>query len=187
MKHKHRSSGFSFVEVVAALVILSMSLVVLMESQTRSMDLVARSRAVDDAVTLASARMAEISQLATEKGVSALKPEESGDFDHEKYPGFQWRYRVVSVPAPDFAKLFATATGPGEDGEESPQNTNAALFAGPLQAVAKIWGDAIKEIHLEITWKDGNRDRSYELVTHVLSPDAVNQMQGLMSAIGGSR
>jgi prepilin-type N-terminal cleavage/methylation domain-containing protein len=176
-----RSDGFSFVEVMVSMVILSISLVILMESQSRSMDLISRAKAMDAAVTLASAKMTELSMLGTTRGPSYLKPEEGGDFDQEKHPGYRWKSRVVDVPAPDFAAMFKMAMG----GDENDQNSNAALFAGPLQMIGKIWGQALKELHVEVLWKDGAREKSYELVTHLLDPNAIGQLTGAVGALTG--
>ena len=52
--------GFSFVEVIAALVILSISLTVLLNSQGNAVHIMSRSRKVDTAVTLGGSKMAEL-------------------------------------------------------------------------------------------------------------------------------
>ena len=103
--------GFSFVEVIAALVILSISLVVLLDSQGRSMDLVSKARSLESGVTLAAAKMTELVQEAERKGVETLRDEEKGDFDQERYPSYRWRYWVAPVPQPDFKLLLSAATG----------------------------------------------------------------------------
>ena len=178
---KCRAKGFSFVEVMVAMVILSISLVVLMESQTRAMDLVNRARTLDAAVTLAGVKMTELTQIAAAKGITELKQEEAGEFDQEKHPGYRWRYRMVDVPAPDFAALFKLSSG--ENDEQS--SGNAALFAGPLQMIGKVWGQALKELHVEVLWTDGAREKSFELVTHLISPDAVGQINAAIGALTG--
>ncbi len=177
---KSDPKGFSFVEVMAAMVILSISLVVLMESQSLSMDLVGRARTLDTAVTLADSKMTELSQLAAYKGVDILKPEETGQFDQEKHPGYRWKYTVVDVPAPDFAALLKVAFGGGDE-----KDSNAQLFAGPLQMIGKVWGQALKELHVEVLWNDGAREKSYELVTHLISSNAVTQINAAVGAMTG--
>src|SRR5262249_33299083 len=83
MKAKSRncSRGFSFIEVMAAMVILSISLIVLMGTQSRSMALVERAQTLDYATTLANAKIVELTQEANTKGILSLKEEDSGDFD----------------------------------------------------------------------------------------------------------
>jgi prepilin-type N-terminal cleavage/methylation domain-containing protein len=177
-----RSDGFSFVEVMVALVILSISLIVLSESQTRSLALVSKARAIDSAVTLAGAKMAEVTETVREKGVSALKDEETGEFDQEKHPGYRWRTRVEKIPSPDFARLVGAAGG----GEDAGNTGNAALFAGPLRQIERIWGQALRQLTVEVLWTEGTREKSYELVTHLIAPDAIGQLQGFVGGLGGA-
>ncbi len=180
-------SGFSFIEVIAALVILSISLVVLLDSQGRSMDLVGKARSLETAVGLASTKITELSQEAENRGVESLREDERGDFDQEKYPTYRWHYWIRPVPEPDFKSLFSTATGiAGEENET--ENTNAELFAGPLQKVQEAWGDSIKELHVEVSWGNEQKPKTYELVTHLLVPSAMNQISQLVnsfSSLGG--
>ncbi|MFH1018154.1 MAG: type II secretion system protein [Pseudomonadota bacterium] len=178
---KSEARGFSFVEVMVAMVILSISLVVLMESQSRSMDLVSRARTMDAAITLAESKMTELSQLAAFKGIDTLKPEEKGEFDQERHPGYRWKYTVLPVPAPDFGALFKLAFG----GAEDEKNSNAQLFAGPLQMIGKVWGEALKELHVEVLWSDGAREKSYELVTHLIAQDTMTQLNVAIGALTG--
>jgi general secretion pathway protein I len=182
MKFKLKS-GFSFVEVMVALVILSISLVILFESQTRSMDLVSRANSIDVAVALAGAKMTELSSLAEQKGASVLKSDESGDFDQEKYPGYHWKYTLSSIPAPDFMALLGHAQTTGGE-ENNAAESSASMIAGPLQQISKMWAEGVKELHLEVTWKDGAREKSYDLVTHLIASDAMNQIQGFVNSIG---
>lgn len=180
-----RAGGFSLVEVLAAMMILSISLIVLTESQGRSMDLVFRSQRLDTATALASFKMEEIVQEAKTKGIDSIKDEGKGDFDQEKHPGFSWRYIVKPVPAPNFAALMGAASGDEEQGA-----SNAGLLAGPLQTIGKMWGQSLRELHVEVVWQDGKREQSYELVTHVIAADVMSQISGLVSsfqALGGAK
>jgi general secretion pathway protein I len=183
------NTGFSFVEVMVAMVILSISLVILMESQTRSMNLISKVRSIDSAVTLASEKMTELTQMAQEKGITSLKDSATGDFNQDKYPGYKWKYRVLKIPTPNFQAMMGMVTGEGEDKDKEEKKndgaTNAALFAGPLQQIGKIWGEALKELHLEVTWNEGSTEKSYELVTHLISPDGINQAQAMIGSLGG--
>jgi type II secretory pathway pseudopilin PulG len=179
------SSGFSFVEVMAAVVILSISLIVLMDNQAKSMDMLGRARSADFATTLAIGRMTELVQLAKEKGLDALRDEESGEFDQEKFPTYRWRYWRAEVPPPDFEALILGATA--ATGQEDPNNSNAALLGGPLQAITRVWGKALQEVHVEVTWGEGRSQKSYELATQLIAPNAVAQVQMAIAAMTGGR
>ena len=153
-----------------------------MQSQASSMSLVERARSRDQATTLAISKMTELLQEAKTKGLGTLKDKEEGEFDQTKYPNYRWKYWKTLVPAPDFAGMISAIAG--KDGKEN-ESQDAGLFAGPLKAITKIWGEALREIHIEVTWGEGRTQRSYELVTHLIAQDAMSQLQGIVSALGG--
>jgi len=179
----NRDLGFSFIEVMVAMVILSISLVILLDSQGNSMALVGRAHSLNYATTLASGKISELVQLAEKEGIQSLQDEKAGEFDQEKYPGYHWRYRVMEIVPPDFAALMKSFSGSEEEKEDSA--SNAELLAGPLKQIQDIWGKAIRELRLEIFWTEGLRERNYELVTHLIAPEAIGQVQGMVGALGG--
>src|SRR5262249_28288927 len=146
-----------------------------------------RAKSLDYATTLASSKMADLVQEANTKGVTALKDADAGEFDQEAHPGYRWAYRILPVPPPDFAALMGVSGEKDEGlGPQKEDNSNAALLAGPLQAIGKIWGQSLRELHVEVKWGEGKREKSYELVTHLISPDAVAQIQGLVGGVNAA-
>ncbi|HLG20185.1 MAG TPA: hypothetical protein VI895_10285 [Bdellovibrionota bacterium] len=173
---------------MAAMVILSMSLIVLMDSQGQSMNLVGRAQDLEQASLLAKSKMVELTEEATTKGITSLRETESGEFDQTQHPGYLWRYWIAPIPSPDFAKMMGMATEGVDIGgldEETKNTGNAAVLAGPLQAIGDIWGKALREVHVEVTWGNEKNPRSYDLVTHLIAPEAITQVQALVGMLGG--
>jgi hypothetical protein len=132
--------------------------------------------------------MTELTAAVREKGFVVLRDEETGEFDQEKYPSYRWRYWQVPVPPPDFALLMSTMSGEAAEGEEKEKSSNAGLLAGPLQVIGKVWGNALKELHVEVSWGDSAKPSRYELATQLIAQDAVAQLQmalGSMTSGGG--
>lgn len=171
--------GFSFIEVIAALVILSISLVILLDTQGRSMDLVAKARSLDQAVMLAGSKMAEVLQEAEQKGVTAIRNEDSGEFDREKFDGYRWRYWIVQVPAPDFKTMLGVVEG-AETEDARALASNLGAVEGYLQNIGDAWGKALRELHVEVAWGGEVKPRTYELVTHLLAPDAKQLLENVV-------
>ncbi len=177
--------GFSFMEVMVALAVLSISLIVLLESQAFSMKLVSKTRATDQATTLAMNKMADVTRFIEEKGIKALPKEEMGEFDSELYPGFRWRVYRMGIPAPDFAKMLTMTGGGSEEESEEEDSGNAALFAGPLKIITKIWAESVYELHVQVIWGEGRNERDFELVTHFIERTVGQQLQGTVRGLGG--
>ncbi|MCE5229487.1 type II secretion system minor pseudopilin GspI [bacterium] len=114
-RSNHRRSGFSLIEVLAALVIFSVSIVALVESLGTSSamqnDLIVRQHA------LALAENMLEQTLAAE---NYDDPEQEGQFDGPD-TGFAWKLKVESTDVTDLNKVTVTVTtaGPGRQTEAS--------------------------------------------------------------------
>ena len=130
--------------------------------------------------------MEELKIQIETKGIKSIKSEEKGDFGNEKYPGYRWRYWKASVPAPDFAALAGSIEASDTIDEIGGQDQgNEGLLAGPLSSIAKVWGNALQELHVEVTWGKESNPRSFRLVTHLIMPDATSQLQAALGGFAG--
>ena len=118
--------------------------------------------------------------------LSELKEEEKGEFSEEDNAlGYRWRYWVRPVPRPDFQKMIKSMQGQEED-ESDEDMGNAALFEGPLKIISEMWGQSLRELHVEVAWGSEEKPRTYELVTHIIDPRTIDQVQGMMQGLGVS-
>lgn len=179
------SVGFSFIEIIGAMAILSIALVVLMDNQTRSMDMTQRAFKLDRAVSLAESKMSELMSRIKLRGIIDIKDEETGQFEGEDFADYSWKYWKTSVVPPDFAALAGQMNADAEGGESQ----DGGLLAGPMKNITQAWSQALFEIHVEVSWKRGNQEKALELVTHVIDPNASQNMdqlvQGISSALSG--
>ncbi|MCB1198349.1 MAG: hypothetical protein KDK51_08235 [Deltaproteobacteria bacterium] len=175
------TGGFSLLEVLAALLLLAVSIVALSENQTQSIQLIQATQYRDKALLLAQSKMNETDRKVQEKGLSALKDSESGEFDQEQFPTYTWVITKEKIPVPDFVSLLSMSSG--EQAEEDQFDTSA--LEGPLKAVTEIWGKAIRQVTVEVLWKQRNNEKSYRLVTHYVEKDAFGQVQGLVQGLTG--
>lgn len=90
----YQSSGFTLIEIMVALVILSVSLIVLLGLRNRDLALAAYSRHLTEATLLARQKITEI----TLAGFPDLG-ERLGDFGDE-YPAYHWKQEVKQTPYP---------------------------------------------------------------------------------------
>lgn len=174
--------GFSLLEVLAALLILSVSIIALSANQTQSIRLIQSANKRTTAVALAQSKMAETNQLIMEKGLGEIKENSQGEFDQELYPSYGWTLSKQRIPVPDFTSLMSAASGDVVDEEE-----NQGSFEGPMKAVTDLWGKGIKQVTVEVTWKERENPKSYNLVTHYVENDVMQQVQSMMGALTGGQ
>ncbi len=110
---RRNGRGFTLLEVVIALAILSISLVTLLSAHGRAVTLSADAEALTDAVTLAREEMEKLH-------ISAMPVEEySEKRDRDDYPEYEWKVEVKETPFANVweARLTVFRTG---DKEERP-------------------------------------------------------------------
>ena len=92
---KSLSSGFTLLEVLVALAILTTSLTVLFIAQASSLNHVSKMRDLSIATLLARSKMIDIELLLSREGFTEGEDDESGDFSEEGYEHIDWQYNVA--------------------------------------------------------------------------------------------
>ena len=178
------------IEVMAAMLILALVCVAYSKNQIGAIQLVKATRFRDTGIMLASQKMAETDFKVQDKGVEILKDDDKGEFDQEKFPTYAWHITKKQIPPPDFSSLMTLAAGSGSSDEEGgsdsgSQKPPSGSFDGPMKMITDAWGKSIFEVSLEINWKEGEKPKSYSLITHYISSTAVQQIQGIVGFMSG--
>lgn len=108
-----RGGGFTLLEIVIALAILSISLVTLLSAHGRAVTISANAEALTDAVTLAREEMEKL-HIAT-----TPVEERSEKLKRDDYPDYEWRVDIKETPFTNVweARLVIFKSG---DKEERP-------------------------------------------------------------------
>lgn len=144
--------GFSLIEVMVAIAIMAVAFVAILNFQGQALFMVGRGHRMTQATFLARQKMAELLlQIEKEYKTQRVFPEEkseSGNFDrpHDKYK-WEWKIRKVAIPLP----------APQEGAPEG------AMF----KMVSDQIKNSVREIKLIISWEEGEKERSIDVVTHI--------------------
>lgn len=185
LQTKRLDCAFTMIEVMAAMLILALVCVAYSGNQISAIQLVKATRFREMAIMLASQKMADIDFQVQTKGIEILKDTDQGDFDQEKFPTYRWTTAKIQIPPPDFSALMALGSGGegAEGGEEQPQTSGS--FEGPMKMITDAWGKSVMEVKLDVTWKEGEKEKSYSLMTHYIASNANQQIQGIVGAMTG--
>lgn len=177
--------GFSMIEVLAAMLILAIVCVAYSGNQVGSIQLVKTTRFRETAIMLAAQKMADIDFQVQTKGIEIIKDADKGEFDQEKFPTYEWTSQKIQIPPPDFSALMAVGSGEdsGEIGEDDAQQQTSGSFEGPMKMITDAWGKSIFEVKVAINWKEGENEKSYDLVTHYITSNATQQIQGIVGTM----
>jgi general secretion pathway protein I len=198
-----RRRGFSLLEVMIALAILTVSLLILVETQSSSVLLTNEAERMLVATDLARYKMSEVLLLVEAEGFQASDVTESGDFstfgdeatDMEfgaELEDYRWEFLISEVDLESLGDVATAAQAlQGEsDGEAS---AGAAGGGGSMDALAMMGfgpdmlmsfiGPYMREVRVRVWWGEDSDEAEEDgtevlLVTHVINPSgAVTQIE----------
>jgi general secretion pathway protein I len=126
-----QSRGFTLIEVMIALAILSVSLVVLAELNAGAIAMHSYAKKLNVATLLAKTKMLEVESFLDEKGLPAegenISPSD-GTFEEQGFPNYKWKVEVVAPKSEnlDATKLMNMVMGGGDSAGGSKPEPGAA-------------------------------------------------------------
>jgi general secretion pathway protein I len=206
MTARARRAGFTLLEVMVALAILSVTLMAIADLAGNALRSHVYARDLSAATLLARSKMAELEEAYEDRGFKDFDETEEGDFDAEGHPEIKWRVEVLR-PDPSLGpnqlisvllggkadastqELLAKLVGGGAEAPpgSDPQPATAApggLMGGLLQTQLNAFAEGLKkglrETRLTVAWKDGRQLRQFTVATHlvVLYPRAPGGARG---------
>jgi general secretion pathway protein I len=186
-----QNKAFTLIEVMIALMILSITLVALSSGQAVALNSTRKTRLVTMATIAAKNKMAEIDLMADVKGFNYVKElgEKTEDtFDDEEYKGWKWMREVkeVTIPITAIMKMFTAqekAAGE-EEGESEPLGGGAEKqILGMISTnIEKLMKDSIREVTITVSWpvKAGKEFSSIKLVYYVVDFETVQTFTPIM-------
>jgi len=146
--------GFTLLEVMAAVVILSVALLALLQANNQSILLKGRAQNVTTSTLLAREKLSEIML-----DPDALEESQNGDFG-DGFPNWHWEVTTEDEEVPyDFAGL-ESAQGGNQKGASGPQPGQGA-------ATGREEEPGAKKITLTIFWPEGVKESSFTLTQYV--------------------
>lgn len=193
--------GFSLLEMMVAIALLSMGLVILLQVQARSIQLAQQAREMTVATMLARSKSLDCENDLLKQGFSIGDYDQDGNFEDDGYPTFYWECHAYkpNMPDPD--------AGGGPDmgsalGALGAGDTASALQSGPsnqgmgdvgmsflapmLTQMSGILGDSIRELVVIVRWGKGDDMQEMTVTRHVIDKTPVNQVAGMIASQAGA-
>lgn len=189
--------GFTLLEVVIALAILSVSLFVLVDSQSTAVLMTVDAEKMLTGTYLAQEKMSEALLRLESDGFREGDIQEAGDFSDfgetdgmgsapdfgNTFDGFEWAYaiREVDIQIGDMSSLTDAVSGAADDAGVAPDAsttddrsiTDLGIQPDMISDMLKPY---IREVRVSVWWngedpdKDEGCEDCVELVTHVINP-----------------
>ncbi|MDP2344181.1 MAG: prepilin-type N-terminal cleavage/methylation domain-containing protein [Deltaproteobacteria bacterium] len=187
LKSTGRSLGFSLLEVMVALAILSVGLVTLVQVQARSAELAILGREMTVATMLARAKLYDCQVDLAKKGFSVGDYESEGNFDDEGHPTFFWECHAYKPEMPvgeggDLSSLMGGGDDAAAGGAPNPAGEMGMSFLGPvLTQMSTVMGDSIRELVVIVRWGTGVDQQEMIVTTHVIDKGPVNGVAAMIA------
>lgn len=179
--------AFSLLEVMVAISLLAIGITVLLQVQSRSVNLAIEAREMTVATMLARGKLLDCQADLTKKGFSVGDYNEEGDFSDEGYATYYWECHAYKpdIPVADVADVqqAMSATGTEETGAAASQqgaDLGMQFLAPVVSQLSNIMGDSIRELVIIVRWGRGTEMQEMRVATHVIDKTAVNQVAGMI-------
>jgi len=190
--------AFTLLEVIIAIGILSVTLLVLVESQTSAVFMTTDGRRLSTATVLADEKMQEVILTLEREGWTSQDIEEDGDYDDfgsEEFRGedinvdmdlgeFKWAYTVrrieMNIPSDlsGTADTLAEGGGLGSQAQEEglpDMGMDMSMIPGfsPDMIMDELSG-FMREVRVRVWWGDNEEgEDQVEIIHHVINPTGV--------------
>ncbi|MBT4760620.1 MAG: type II secretion system protein [Bdellovibrionaceae bacterium] len=157
MKKSFSQSGFTLIEVIIALMILTGSLMVLTTAWSSNFLKLNKSKRHDIAAFLLKQKVTELNIEYKGMPLEQIKEEDKGDFG-EDYPQFRWEFKSQEFIMPNLAALYTAANG-----EEPDQMTTLVL-----EQMKGFFEKSVREAEIIVFAKSGRvkKEARYRVTTY---------------------
>ncbi len=194
-----RHRGFTIIEILVAILLLSSALVAIFGAQFSAVSSTNYARNITQATQLARCRMSELELLFIEEGFQEGDIVESGEcceiMEGNTQTEFSCEWHIETVEFPDMSALAdaedddeleddpesrlssmmgSTGLSTGADALGGGTSDLAAMGMGMvtdlLPLVTDMLEQAIRRVSVKVVWKEGAAEKSFEIVQYVTNP-----------------
>ncbi len=157
--YKKNKGGFTLLEVMIAMTILSIAFASILTTQSSSINLTRKSKELNIAGWLAHNKMVESEHLYEGKPFTELPSDKSESFP-TPFQNYRWKLEIKELKFPDL-KI------PLEGKESVPEPLR--IFG---QTISKYLSNALREMIITVTWNRGDGEMKIQLSTYLIDVNA---------------
>ena len=190
MTSARRARGFTLLEIMVALAILSMTLVVLLEIITNNVRATNHSKSTTAATFLARGKMIDIEDDIIANGFVDNDQTDEGTFKEQGFPGYSWSSVVerVELPTDITQKAQQTSTDTALDSKDPMQalgGVMGGLMSSFLEPIRIGLQESVRRVTLRVFWEEpGRPNQTLEVVTFLTDPAKLDS--ALTGTTGGA-
>lgn len=148
-----KKRGFTLLEVLLAMVILSSGLLLLTNSWSGSFLKIRKTQVNNEVAALLERKMVELDLKYRGKPIDSIPEEESDDFGSE-YPQYRWAMASKEFEFPDISSVLIAQDGGAQD-----------TMIQIMKLLTEHLKKSVKEVKVSVFYKKNNRETEYTVTT----------------------
>lgn len=169
-------SGFTLLEIMVAIAILSMSLVVLLSIVTNNVRATNHAKMTTAATLLARTKMTDIEDQILDNGFSENTETAAGVFKELGYPQFAWETTIERIDLPaDMGQQARDKSTQDQMDAKDPMSMltgfMGSMMSSFIEPVRIGLQESIRKVTVKVIWDEhGRRNQSFEVVQYLTDP-----------------
>jgi prepilin-type N-terminal cleavage/methylation domain-containing protein len=179
------AGGFTLLEVMIAVAILSMTLVVLLEMVTNNMRATRHARLMTTATFLARGKMVDVEDSILENGFSSGNEGADGTFKDKGFPEFRWDSAIdaIELPADILQKQKDEAHDKNQDSTGNPMSMMSGFIGGMMgsfiEPIRLGLQESVRRVTVRVMWDEAGRpNQTIEVVQYLTDPSRLDAAMG---------
>jgi prepilin-type N-terminal cleavage/methylation domain-containing protein len=176
MRQRGPTSGFTLLEIMVAIAILSSTLVVLLSIVTNNVRATNHAKMTTSATFLARTKMVDIEDEILDNGFTDNDENAAGSFRDLGYPQFRWETSIerVELPADLAQRSRDQATTSSQDAKD-PMSLLTGFMGGMMSSfidpIRIGLQESVRKVTVRVVWDEhGRLDQNFEVVQYLTDP-----------------
>jgi general secretion pathway protein I len=176
-----RHSGFTLLEVMIAVAILSITLMTLLSAVTSNIRATRHAKLTTMGTFLARGKMVDVEDQVLEQGFSTSDENAEGTFKEQGHPEFHWDSLIerVELPADAALKQKDEAQDKANNDTSNPMSLMSGFLGGMMSSFIEPirlgLQEAVRRVTVHVTWEESGRGpQSIEVVQYLADPSKLD-------------
>ncbi|WP_374079661.1 prepilin-type N-terminal cleavage/methylation domain-containing protein [Bdellovibrio bacteriovorus] len=165
-----RKNGFTLIETVIAMVLLSAGLLLLANSWSGSFMRIRKTQLSTEVAALLERKMVEIEMEYAGKPLDSIPEEKEDDFGSE-YSQYSWKMESKEFEVPDFSATLTAQAGGADE-----------LTLTVMKTLSEHLAKSVKEVKVTVIYKAGKKPLNFSATQYFVDYDKDIQLPAMPGA-----
>ena len=186
------SSGFTLLEIMVAVAILSATLVVLLQIVTNNVRATNHAKLTTAATFLARTKMSDIEDYILYEGFTSESETGKGTFKDDGYPQFSWDSNIERIELPtDLTQRTQDAANDKTKDSKDPMAMMTGFLGGMMSSfiepIRNGLQESVRKVTVHVVWDEiGRPNQSIEVVQYLTDPSQIEKAMLLGGGAGAA-